>query len=505
MNSPATIPIRNIIIVGGGSAGWMAASMLAHRLKNRFGTITVIESPEIGTVGVGEATIPWLRSFNDELGLDESDFVRSTQGTFKLGIEFIDWARLGHTYFHPFGNYGSTVNMISLHQDWLKLQHEGVRSDLGEYSLCTMAAKLGRFMRPAADDNSTLSMFAYAYQFDAALYAGYLRKYAMNRGVIHVEGKVVDVNLLVTDGRIDTLTLDDGRRIEADLFIDCSGFRGLLIGQALKVGYEDWTRWLPCDRAVAVPCEGRGNPTPFTRSTARESGWQWRIPLQHRTGNGYVYCSQFIRDEDAADTLLRHLDGKALASPRFLRFTTGRRHEMWNKNCVALGLASGFLEPLESTSIHLIQRGILKLIELLPDRSFDPVTIAEYNRCMHLEYERIRDFIILHYWATSRDDSPLWNYCRNMQIPETLAYKVEQFRNSGRVVPYEGDLFSKTSWIAVCIGQGILPTRYDPLVDQHDTREIETNMNHIKAAIRHAAEWAPKHGEFISRHCRAPA
>jgi tryptophan 7-halogenase len=492
---------RDIAIVGGGTAGWMAAAILARRLARESATIRVIESPEIGTIGVGEATIPPIRLFNNALGIDEDDFLRKTQGTIKLGIEFKDWSKLGRDYFHPFGLHGTRLEQVSLHQDWLKLRQLGEPGSYEEYSLNTVAARLGRVAARGEGDESLSPVFAYAFHFDASLYAQYLRDYSQARGVVRIERKIVNVELRGEDGFIRALHLDDGRQIEADLFIDCSGFRGLLIEQALKTGYEDWTQWLPCDRAVAVPCESAGALTPFTRSTAREAGWQWRIPLQHRIGNGYVYCSRFISDDEAAATLLANLDGKAGAEPRFLRFTTGRRKKFWNKNCIALGLASGFLEPLESTSIHLIQKGLTHLLNFFPDRGFAPVVVDEFNRVAISEYERVRDFIILHYKATERRDAPLWEYCGNMAIPETLAYKISQFRSSGRIVKYGGDLFAAPNWIAVLLGQEIWPERYDALADQRGAAEVRAHLETIREAIRRAAEAAPRHEEYIAQHC----
>jgi tryptophan halogenase len=495
-------PIRSVLIVGGGTAGWMAAAALT-RIKTAVPLdVRLIESPEIGTVGVGEATIPAMQLFNRFLELDEDDFVRKTQATFKLGIQFKDWWRIGHTYLHPFGTFGKEIDGLPFHQCWLKLCELGLEAGIGDYAITDVAARMGRFTRQSPDPGAPLRM-AHAFHFDASLYALYLRHYAEARGVVRLERKIVDVVLNGETGFIDAVVCEGGERVAADLYIDCSGFRSLLIGQALKTPFVDWTHWLPCDRAVAVPCESVPDLTGYTRSTARAAGWQWRIPLQHRTGNGYVYCSKFLGDDEAAAVLLANLDGKALAEPRLLRFAAGHREKFWVKNCVALGLAGGFMEPLESTSIHLIQTGLSKLQTLFPERGFDPADAHEFNRLSTYEYERIRDFIVLHYCATERDDTPLWRYCAVMDIPDTLKAKVELFRSRGEVILYDDELFITTNWLAVLLGQGIRPRAPGALADVLDTSAAERRLVQMKVAIRAAVERMPSQRDFIAEHCAA--
>jgi tryptophan 7-halogenase len=493
--------IRSILIVGGGSAGWMTAAALSNALEQGC-TITLIESEEIGTVGVGEATIPAIRTFNQTLGLDERQFVRETKGSFKLGIEFVDWAKIGHRYFHPFGPHGRQFDYVPLHQYWLRACEQGAKQSIDDYSMAWHMAREGRFSHPSADPRNVLSTFDYAYHFDAGLYAQFLRRYAEARGVHRIEGKIGHVALNGETGFVDGITMEDGRVVGADLFVDCSGFRGLLIEGALKTGYDDWTHWLPCDRAVAMPCENPGPPLPYTRSTAREAGWQWRIPLQHRMGNGYVYCSQFMEDGKAAELLSQRLEGTALGDPRPLRFVTGRRKLNWNRNVVAIGLSSGFMEPLESTSIHMIQANISKLLALFPDRTFDQGTIDEFNRISTNETERIRDFLILHYKLTQRDDSELWRYCANMSIPDSLQWKIDHFRRYGRLVAREMDLFAPPSWLAVHVGQFNIPESTDPLIDFRGV-DAKAWMTKLREAMADAAKQQTTHEGFINQHCKA--
>jgi tryptophan halogenase len=501
------VPLR-IVIVGGGTAGWMTAAAFASVYGPKLRNIRLIESSEIGIVGVGEATLPHIRFFNRRIGIDERELMAHTQATFKLGIEFKDWARLGDSYIHPFGAYGSRIAGVPFHQYWLRQRAAGDASSIEDYSLPIVASRMNRFALPSEDPSAVMSTFGYAFQFDASLYATYLRGFAEKRGVQRTDGKIVDVKLKPEDGWIESVQLADGSVVTGDLFIDCSGFRGLLIEQALKTGYDDWTRWLPCDRAAAVPCESHGELTPYTRATAREAGWQWRIPLQHRTGNGYVYASNFISDDEAASKLLTRLDGKPQADPRFLRFTAGRRRKTWSRNCVAIGLSGGFLEPLESTSIYLIQIAITTLIDYLTDRpaaggKFDERVVDAFNRWIEMEYDRVRDFLILHYHATERDDTPLWNYCRSMSVPDSLIHKMELFRERGHVITYKDGLFLEPSWLAVYFGQRVMPRGHDGRADSLDAAKVAAELERVRVQVMTAAARMPHHQDFIQQYCPA--
>lgn len=491
--------IDKVVIVGGGTAGWMAAAALAKVLGALPGlSIELVESEAIGTVGVGEATIPQIVLFNGMLGLDEMEFMRETHATYKLGIEFVDWARIGHRYVHPFGTYGLDMMGIEFHHHWLKGRVLGDSSKLDEYSIGAMAAQANRFLHPTPEQpKSPLAGLGYAFQFDAGLYTRFLRRFAEGHGVRRTEGRIVEVDQDPVNGFVSALRLEDGRRIEGELFIDCSGFRSLLLGQTLGVPFVDWSRWLPNDRAVAMPCTLGPDRKPITRSTARAAGWQWNIPLQHRVGNGYVYCSAHISEDEATEVLLANLEGEPLAEPNHLRFLAGHRALAWDKNVVALGLAGGFLEPLESTSIHLVQSGIGRLLSLFPTRAFSRGEIERFNRQTEQEYVDIRDFLVLHYMATERDDSDYWNYCRNIDPPAGLAEKLAMFRSSGRVFREHEELFPETSWEAVLVGQGIVPGGYHPAADLLPDDETLRRLASIRGTIAQTVAAMPTQEEFL--------
>jgi tryptophan 7-halogenase len=497
--------IERIIIVGGGTAGWMAAAALSRLKSGRKVDITVVESEAIGTVGVGEATIPAFLEFNQMLEINEAEMLAAVQGSFKLGIQFVNWGKLGDSYIHPFGNFGYEVGGISFHHVWHKYRQAGDKRPIQAFNIETMAAHFGRFARTADYQRDDLPPVNYAYHIDATRYARFLRTYAETRGVVRREGKVADVTLDGENGFVASLTMDDGEIIPGDLFIDCSGFRGILIEQALKTGYDDWSNYLPCDRAVALPClrEDGSGPLPYTRATAHPAGWQWQVPLQHRNGNGHVYCSSFMSDDEAHGILVGNIAGKPGAEPNFLRFVTGRRKKFWNKNVVALGLASGFMEPLESTSIHLINTGINKLIALL---SLDGITQAQedaFNRLTGKEYARIRDFLILHYNATTRDDSDFWNYCRTMSVPDSLTEKIDLFRNNGQIFREEDELFTETSWAAVMMGQGIMMGGHNPMADTLKEPATRKEIDAMEQSIKFVVQHMPSHGDYLKKYCPA--
>ena len=493
--------IKSIAIVGGGTAGWMTAAVLGRVFRNNGCAVRLIESSEIGTVGVGEATVPPIVAFIKYLGIDEREFIQATQASFKLAIRFLDWKRLGHSYWHPFGAIGVNIDDIPFYPFWLKSVLAGDQSAYTDYSPAVCMAARDRFFPPASAGKSLLAGASYAWHFDANLVAAFLRRYSEARGVERIDAKVEDVTLTEA-GFIDDLALDNGTRVRADFYVDCSGFRGLLIEGALKSGYVDWTSYLPCDRAVAMPSPKLGQTPPYTLATARAHGWQWRIPLQHRTGNGYVYCSGYCTDEEAAQLLTDNV-GTGSSEPRLLRFTAGHRRKMWNKNCVAIGLASGFLEPLESTSIHMIMRGIRKLIELFPDRVDNEATAAEYNRTLLSEFEAIRDFLILHYRPTERRDSEFWRHCQTLPVPDALAAKLELFKEKGRLSRNPYDFFSELSWHAVLEGMEIRPNTYDPLADSVDFRQARQAMARLKAALEEQVSKLPTHDAFLRDNCAA--
>ncbi len=493
--------IRDVVIVGGGTAGWMAAAALSATMGEQL-RIRLIESDEIGIVGVGEATIPAIRLFNGLVRIDEDEFIRATQGSFKLGIEFLNWGRIGESYMHVFGQIGQSLDLIEFWQYWLRGRKEGLAGPLGEYSLNEVAARAGKFGRLPPHPGGQIDGISYAFHFDAALYARFLRGHSERNGVVRTEGKITGINRNAQNGFIRSVTLETGEEIAGELFIDCSGFRGLLIEQELETGYVDWSHWLPSDRAIAVPTANVGPIRPYTQSIAHPAGWQWRIPLQHRTGNGHVFSSKFMSEDEATQILLDTVEGETLADPRTIQFKTGMRKLAWNRNVIALGLASGFIEPLESTSIHLVQNGIARLISHFPDRHFAQSNIDTYNRRIAYDYERIRDFIILHYTANQRDE-PFWRHVREMELPQSLRDKIELFKATGRIFREQEELFAEVGWFQVLIGQNVLPETYHPLADALTRDELAGFLNDLKTILAAPVPRLPSHAEFIAQTCAA--
>ncbi|HEY5808404.1 MAG TPA: tryptophan halogenase family protein [Povalibacter sp.] len=489
-------PLSRIVIVGGGTSGWLAAAMLSHHLKRELCQIRLVESEEIGTIGVGESTVPPFVGLIQRLGINEQDFIRATEATYKLGIQFVGWHQRSDTYFHPFGVIGRPIGTHDFYQCWLKARAAGDTTSLQEFSPCSVMAENGRFFPPGKARNTPIGGANYALHVDAHLVARYLRGYAEARGLVRTEGRVVDVRRR-DNGFIDSLVLANGEEIHGDFFIDCSGFRALLIEKALGVGSTDWSDYLPCDRAIATKTESTGPLLPYTRATAQLAGWSWRIPLQHRVGQGYVYSSRFCSDASAKSTLLRSLDGQCVDEPRVIPFTTGHRREVWKHNCLSLGLASGFVEPLEATSIHLIARGMDFFLRYFPDQACDAALIREYNRRIVADYEEVRDFIVLHYVATARDDSPFWEWCRNIQLPDSLRERIELFRGHGALREGVDELFRNSSWQSVFEGMGIRPAEYCPRVENIDYQEIAGTLRTARSAIQGMVAHLPTHEEFL--------
>ena len=496
MDRPA--PLK-VVVLGGGTAGWMTAASLAKLLPDRA-SVDLIESEDIGIIGVGEATLPHIRGFVERLGIREAEFMKATHATYKLGIDFRDFGRIGESYIHPFGSFGEELAGVGFHHYWLELQRRGQAAPLGEYSLCVAAALANRF-QPPSRDLSLSSTYGYAYQFDATLFGPFMREFGQSVGVTRHEGLVTNVERDGDTGDVSALVLKDGRRIEGDLFVDCSGFRSLLLGQELGEEWEDWSHWLPCDRAAAMPCmHATEDIRPYTTATAMPAGWRWQIPLQHRMGNGYVFSSAFLDEETACEAIRDAAEGEPLADPRVLRFRPGRRRRAWSHNVVGVGLASGFLEPLESTSIYLAQMAITYLIELFPEAGeIEPADRDAFNRLVDMEYDRVRDFLILHYHATTRDDSEFWNHVRTMRVPDSLSDKLQLWRETGRIEKYSDGLFFDASWIAVYVGQGWLPQRHDSRTGMVDPERLKAAADRLRREIASEVSRMPGHREYLER------
>jgi len=488
MNDPG---IRTIVILGGGTAGWMTAAALSRALHGSGRAIKLVESDEIGTIGVGEATIPTIHWFNQLVGLDEAEFLRETKATYKLGVQFTGWNGEGSRYLHPFGKFGPPGDGVMFLHRLIRARLGGLEAGTEDFSFTAQAARAGRFAPPVGDPRSLRSTLGYAYHFDAGLYARYLRRHAEARGVTRIEGKIARVDQDSESGNITRLVTERGDEVAGELFVDCSGLRGLLIEKTLGAGFEDWSHWLPCDRAWAAPTAAETEVLPYTRATAAEAGWRWRIPLQHRTGNGYVYSSRYQEDDAARQSLLDALGEEPIAEPRLIRFLPGKRKRAWVKNVVAIGLSSGFIEPLESTSIHLIQSGIAKLLALFPRHGADPLVAEQFERVFGQEMRDVRDFLALHYKMTAGRVEPIWRYCQDMPIPDSLAYRIEQFRASGRLVLSTDELFRDASWFAVMDGQGIRPTDYNPVIETIEAAENRRHIAAVRAAIAQATAQLP--------------
>lgn len=494
---------KSVIIVGGGTAGWMTAASLSYRLKSLGIKIILVESPDISTIGVGEATVPSIKNYFSSLDLDVSNLMKETNATFKLGIEFDGWKSKGHSFFHPFGRYGVTAQSVGFQHLFQNLKNNYKHTELKQYSLGTQLAYLNKFGMQNPSPQNDFEYFDWAIHFDAHLFAKYLAKLSISNGVEHIQAKVNEITKDELNGNIKTITLDNGQKLSAELFIDCTGIRSLLLQGAMETGYNDWGNFLFCNRAVAIGCEHKNKKsiTPYTRSQAQSSGWTWRIPLQNRIGNGYVYSSNYIDDNAALDRLLMEIDGGPINQPNFVKYTTGHAKKVWNKNCLAIGLSAGFLEPLESTSIALIQMAIDKLIEFWPSSDFDERVISEYNRISVLEYERIRDFIILHYKLNNRENEDFWNDCRNMEIPDTLRHKIDLFKSRGHFVQYDWESFFVPSWHCMYEGFGVEIENIDPRSSFININELKQTSNFIKEDIKNISNHYPTHVEFIKENC----